>query len=423
MTAAALSPTDLHDDQIVALLRSGAHAALLIAYFGEQEYRELRLLAMLAATRANPRGARVIILPGIMGSRLSVMRDDAAHLIWLHPSAIGVGGLNDLALPGAHEIRALGVMLPGYLKLKLSLEVAGFQPTFYPFDWRLDLNELARAFMRFIEDADASQVLVVAHSMGGLVARAALAHDRKQRIARVIQLGSPNDGSFAPVQALRAAYPTVRKIAALDHSHTPDALAQRVFRTLPGLYQMLPTTSADARVDLFNVDHWPDDALKPDPALLANALRVRESLPAPDERCRVIVGAHQETILAVTRRENEFEYEIRHAGDGTVPTQRAHWRGAPTWYVAENHGALTQNDEVLGALADLLSSGDTARLATTPPALANDVVRRVTDSELRARATHKVRWDALSPESRRRILDPVITPEFENPAGGCSTHC
>lgn len=415
MSGTPLSPVDLHDDQIVALLRSGAHAALLIAYFGEQEYRELRLLAMLAATRANPDGPHVIILPGIMGSRLSVMKDGAAHLIWLHPSAVGVGGLHDLALPGADEIRALGVMLPGYLKLKLSLEVAGFRPTFYPFDWRLDLDELAAAFMRFVENAAASPVHIVAHSMGGLVARAALAHDRERRIARVIQLGSPNDGSFAPVQALRAAYPTVRKIAALDHSHSPDVLAQRVFRTLPGLYQMLPTTSADARVDLFNADHWPDDALKPDPELLARARRMRESLPAPDERCRVIVGTHQETIVAVTRRENEFEYEIRCAGDGTVPTQRAHWRGAPTWYVAENHGALTQNEAVLGALADLLTNGDTARLTTTPPALASDVVRRVTDRELRSRATRKVRWDALSLDSRRRILEPVITAEFEAP--------
>ena len=61
---------DLHDDQIVALLRSGAHAALLIAYFGEPEYRELSHLAKLAATRRNPRGRPVFVLPGIMGSRL-----------------------------------------------------------------------------------------------------------------------------------------------------------------------------------------------------------------------------------------------------------------------------------------------------------------------------------------------------------------
>jgi hypothetical protein len=39
----------------------------------------------------------------------------------------------------------------------------------------------------------------------------------------------------------------------------------------------------------------------------------------------------------------------------------------------------------------------------------------VTDSELRAAAIHKVHWDRLSLDSRRRILDPVITPEFTTP--------
>ena len=412
-SSAPPSPGDLHDDQVVALLRSGAHAALLIAYFGETEYRELSQLAKLAATRRNPRGRRVFILPGVMGSRLGWMQRGAAHLLWLHPGAVGAGRLMDLALPGSRAIRAVGVMLPGYLKLKLSLQVAGFRPVFYPFDWRLDVDKLARAFMRTVEGAGKSSVLVVGHSMGGLVARAALAHDSTRRIQMLVQVGSPNEGSFAPVQALRAAYPTVRKIGALDHTCSCEDLARRVFLTLPGLYQMLPSADAHARVDLFNADHWPDDALRPDEALLARAQRVRGRLPAADERCRVIIGTHQETIVSTTRHKEGFEYEIRRAGDGTVPTQRAHWRGAPTWYVAENHGALTQNDAVLAAIADLLGTGETARLTMRAPTLATAVVRRITDGELRSRATGKVRWEALSIDSRRRILDPVITPEFD----------
>jgi pimeloyl-ACP methyl ester carboxylesterase len=415
VTTSLPSPTDLHDDQVVALLRSGAHASLLIAYFGETEYRELSQLAKLAATRRNPRGRRAFILPGIMGSRLGRMQRGAAHLLWLHPTALGGGGLKELALPGSRTIRAVGVMLPGYLKLKLSLEVAGFRPMFYPFYWRLDVDQLARAFMRAVESASKSRVLVVGHSMGGLVARAALAYDNKRRIEMLVQIGSPNAGSFAPVQALRAAYPTVRKIAALDHTCSAETLAQRVFHTLPGLYQMLPTADAHARVDLLNADHWPDDGLKPDGKLLARAHRLRARLPDADERCRVIIGTHQETIVSVTRQQDGFEYEIRRAGDGTVPTSRALWPGAPTWYVAENHGALTQNDAVLGAVDDILTTGDTARLTSRAPALATEVVRRVTDAQLRSRATTKVRWEALSLDSRRRILEPVITAEFEAP--------
>jgi pimeloyl-ACP methyl ester carboxylesterase len=407
------SPTDLHDDQIIALLRNGAHGSLLAAYFGEREYRELSQLARLAATRRNPRGRLVFILPGVMGSRLASSRRDGAELIWLHPSAVGEGALASLALPGKRGIRALGVMLPGYLKLKLSLEVAGFRSVFYPFDWRLDLETLARGFMRAVQAAGKRKVLVAAHSMGGLVARAALALDKERRIERLVQIGAPNAGSFAPVQALRAAYPTVRKIAALDHTCSADELARRVFHSLPGLYQMLP--SPDPGLDLFDVQAWPQDGLEPNAKMLAHARRVRERLPAADARCCVIVGTDQETVVDARRTEAGFEYEVRRAGDGTVPSARAHWPGAPTWRIAENHGALTQNDVALGALCDLLTTGDTTRLSTQAPPPATEVVRTVTDAEMRARATTKVRWDQLSLESRRRILDPVITPEFEAP--------
>ena len=129
---------DLHDDQIVALLRSGAHAALLVAYFGEPEYRELAHLAKLAATRRNPRGRRVFLLPGIMGSRLGLVARRNYSLLWLHPTAVANGSLMQLAIPGPRALRAVGVMLPGYLKMRLRLEIAGFRPVFCPFDWRRD---------------------------------------------------------------------------------------------------------------------------------------------------------------------------------------------------------------------------------------------------------------------------------------------
>ncbi|HEY7642502.1 MAG TPA: alpha/beta fold hydrolase [Steroidobacteraceae bacterium] len=405
---------DLHDDQIVALLRSGAHAALLIAYFGEPEYRELSQLAKLAATRRNPRGRRVFVLPGIMGSRLGLVARRSYSLLWLHPTALANGELTQLAMPGSRALRAVGVMLPGYLKLRLRLEIAGFRPLFCPFDWRHDIERLARAFVRTVELAGERKALVVGHSMGGLVARAALAHDRQRRIARLIQLGAPNDGSFAPLQALRAVYPTVRKIAALDRNHTAEDLARTVYHTLPGIYQMLPGAG---ELDLFDPRQWPMDELAPDPQLLARARRVRARLPAADARCSVIIGVGQETIVSATVRDRAFEYEYRAEGDGTVPLTRARWSEAPTWFVNENHGALTQNDVVLAAVADILKSGDTRRLRTTAPRAPDTATRRVTDDQLRAVALHKMQWDRLSLESRRRILEPVMTPEFMGDKG------
>jgi pimeloyl-ACP methyl ester carboxylesterase len=403
---------DLHDDQIVALLRSGAHAALLIAYFGEREYRELAQLAKLAFTRRNRRGRRVFVLPGIMGSRLGLVARRRYSLLWLHPTALASGELAQLAIPGPRALRAVGVMLPGYLKLRLRLEIAGFRPLFCPFDWRQDLARLARSLAQTIERSGERRALVVGHSMGGLVARAALAHDKKRRIARLIQLGAPNDGSFAPLQALRAVYPTVRKIAALDRDHTAEHLARTVFHTLPGIYQMLPSAASPGEIDLFDPRQWPDDELAPDPQLLARARKIRARLPDADERCSVIAGVGQETIVSATVRGRAFEYEYRAQGDGTVPLTRARWAEAATWFVTENHGALTQNDAVLGAVADILKSGETRRLRATVPRPPDSAPRRVTDDELRAAVLHKVQWEKLSLESRRRMLEPVLTPEF-----------
>lgn len=404
----------LHDDHVVELLRSGAHAALLGAYFGEIEYRELCLLAKLAAIRRDPRGPIVFVLPGIMGSKLGAVHGQAVELVWLHPNTVSTGGLLQLALPSVHDLTALGVMLPGYLKLKLSLEIAGFAPVFHPFDWRQDLTVLGRTLNAAIERCGARQVAIVGHSMGGLVARAALEHDGDKRIARLIQLGAPNNGSFAPVQALRAVYPTVRKIAALDSNHTAEKLAQQVFRTLPGLYHLLPSKLDGDALDLFDPHSWPQDDLAPDARLLARARAVRSHLAEADERCYAVAGIHQETITSVAEDESGFVYRITRDGDGTVPLRLARWSDAATWYVEANHGAMTTDDRVIAAVIDLLSSGNTSRLSRKPPLISGELVREISDRELRSQATAKVHWDSLSIDSRRRILEPVLTVEFTN---------
>lgn len=406
MTSQLPNLGDLHDEQVVALLRSGAHAMLLSAYFGEVEYRELCQYAKLAATRADANGPIVYILPGIMGSKLGAAR----QLVWLHPAAIANGGLLELATPSVGSLLASGVMLPGYLKLKLMLEIAGFRPVLFPFDWRCDLFELGRALLAHMTANGHENVLLVAHSMGGLVARAALSLDEGERIAKLIQLGAPNNGSFAPVQALRAVYPTVRKIAALDHRHTAEELARKVFLSLPGLYQMLPSNSAG--LDLFDLHSWPQDELVPNASMLAHARSVRAGLANADARCVSIAGVDQETITAIRLVDNHFEYTITRDGDGTVPLQLAAWPGARTWYAREGHGALTNNDAVLAAVIDILKRDTTQQLPSTPPAVATRGQRTTTDRELRQQALRKVVWDTLSLDSRRRILEPIISPEF-----------
>src|SRR6185295_3716346 len=170
-------------------------------------------------------------------------------------------------IPGPTRHQALGVILYSYLRIKLALKLAGYDADFHPFDWRQSIDSLGQELAKRIANEPAGEVLLVAHSMGGLVSRAAMKAGG-QKVKRLIMLGTPNYGSFVPIQALRAIYPIIRKIALLDLGHKPEELAQKVFSTFPGLYQMLPAPEKFSAFDVFNLESWPKAGPTPRQPLL-----------------------------------------------------------------------------------------------------------------------------------------------------------
>lgn len=363
----------------------------------------------------------MLVLPGLMGSRLGRRGRHVDQVIWLNLHAVVSGRLTSLALPRGRGLESLGAMWLNVLKLKLSLQVAGFDADFHAYDWRLSLAELAREIEARIAAEPGRKFMLVGHSMGGMVARAALAGPSARRIVRIVQVGSPNGGSFAPVLALRGLYPTVRKLAALDPQHSAEDLARIVFRTLPSLHELLPAPAVWPGPDLFDAAHWPEDGLRPTPELLATARAVVGALPSADERCLQVVGVRQDTITGLRRVEGGFEFEVSEDGDGTVPRALALWPGARAWYAAEGHGALPNNGRVIAAVVDLLRHGETRRLARSARGVRSVVVRTLSEPLLRRIAPHKVSVGRLSPDARRRLLEPVVSPEFHESAGGGAT--
>jgi hypothetical protein len=403
----------LHDEEIERLLATGERRAELTAMFGEQAYRELSALARrAAATRALP-GPRVYVLPGLMGSRIGsrgVLLDD---VLWVDIVEIAAGHLTRLALPGGSKLLALGAMLLNTLKLKLSLQIAGFDTRLHAYDWRRSVGALAGDLnARIAAEAGRRPIMLVGHSMGGVVARVAYGRQGVRRITRVVQLGAPNHGSYAPVLALRGVYPTVRKLAALDRRHSAEDFARIVFRTLPSLHELLPDPRLTGGTSLFEPAQWPHDALRPDPALLQAAAAEQSRWPRVDEHCLHIVGVRQDTVTAATLQGAEFEFTLTAGGDGTVPLTLAAQPDDRAWFVGEKHGGLPNNGRVIAAVVDLLRTGATARLpqAATPPRTRSH--RAVSEASLRRIAPHKVRWQDLSPDARRRLLEPVVSPEF-----------
>jgi hypothetical protein len=70
LPAGPMTVAEMSDNEVERELLNPSRAAPLEEYFGPENYRELRDLAMQAAQRTRRGGPRVLILPGIMGSRI-----------------------------------------------------------------------------------------------------------------------------------------------------------------------------------------------------------------------------------------------------------------------------------------------------------------------------------------------------------------
>lgn len=392
-------------EAVLDALASGAHAASLCEYFGAEAYVELARLAARAGSAPAARGGpQVWVLPGIMGSKLGgeVAGKSTPQILWIDPDAIAAGGLRDLALPAGRSLRPLGVLLFGYARLTLQLRLDGFETHLYPYDWRLGLDELGEALAGRIREAGAP-VILVGHSMGGLVARMAMGRLPRRAVRKLIMLGTPNLGSYAPVLALRGTYPFVRKLARLDPVHSPDFLAEHAFHTFPGLYQLLPPRRRLRGADLYRRSGWPAHGPKPNLALLAQIAGVHAQLAPADGRMAQIVGVNHKTIVGVHRKAAGFEYEFGLGGDGTVPLRLATLPGIKTFFVDERHANLANNAAVIRAIVGLIRRGRTSALTNRRPRWGS-IVDRIDDAQLRADDGPKIDWWALDPLERAATL-------------------
>lgn len=403
---------ELKDDVIERALRTGEDRGLLEDYFGADQYAELRELSREVASRGVRGGPKVLLLPGIMGSKIGVRGADGADdVVWVDPLDIAAGNLLQLALKGPRNpFTAVGVILLAYLRLKLRLRASGYDAEFHPFDWRLSLDVLGKQLAGHIQ-AMTGPVNVVAHSMGGLVARAAIAQGAPVR--RLIMLGTPNFGSFAPVMAFRATYPLVRKVAALDLRNSPEDLAQKVFSTFPGLTQMLPNPAVWNALDLYDLNSWPDDGLRPQADILAEARNVQQTLAEGQKTFFLIAGVDQKTVVGVKRdAAGSFVYDFSQAGDGTVPLDFARLPNiAATYYIAESHGSLPNNAVVAQAVSEILAKDATARLSDTyAGATRTAAVESVPERALRTDPYQGRTRGMLSQSELRTLIDEVAAP-------------
>jgi len=351
----------------------------------------------------------VVLLPGITGS---VLRKDDKD-VWSMTSGAAVRALLSLGsnitalrlegddaedgvtapqvMPDLHLIPGLW-KIDGYSRLSRYIldhfDVVPQKNFFqFPYDWRRDNRIAARQLKAntdqwlyaWRQENPEAKLVLVGHSMGGLVARYFIECLEGWRDTRaLVTFGTPYRGSLNALNFLtHGMKKTLGPITLLDLSG--------LVRSFTSVYQLLPIYPC---LDLGDgtlirpSESSGIPGLDPDRARAADVFHreIEDAVAAhldDDEYRRnryaihPVVGTFQPTLLSARASAGGIQmldalpgYEPD--GDGTVPRVSAtpieypHEEGA--MFAAERHGSLQNNDGVLVQLAGLLSGQDTSRV-------------------------------------------------------------
>ena len=377
--------------EVETFLRTGAHEAELRRSFGDPLYEELRTLADQVAARPpglESRRRPAFILPGILGSRLSVVENGVANLVWIDPVELVAGGIRRLTLADGDGVVATGTVFAPYFRMRMRLRLAGYDAQFLPYDWRRSPYQTGHALLAALRRKGVEGAALVCHSMGGLIARAMAAEDPEERtISRVVTIGTPNHGSYSPVEIMALTHGSLNRVGVVDIRNSARDIAQDVLRHFPGLLHMLPDPAKRPQEDFFRPDGWPSSSVRPLKAALDAARRAVAELPRPDGRFRQIIGYGEKTIVRARQGDDGFVFGFSRDGDGTVPRAFAEMGDVPRHYVPGTHGGLCNRGDVIAATIDLIGSGATSALRSDPPVLVSESlgVEDVTAEALAAR--------------------------------------
>ncbi len=366
----------------------------------------------------------VFVLPGILGSNLKA----GDKRIWL--SLRLIGGLKKLKYEADNGNKVLPDGPIGMVYDDLVDHLAQTHDVQeFAFDWRRPIEEEATRLADAVEAAldlrndNAKPVRILAHSMGGVLARTMLLKRPKtfKRLmdrdgARFVMLGTPNGGSWAPMQVL-SGDDTFGNALASFGSPLRDREARQLMAEMPGFLQ-LQAQLLDPKMGLDRSATWADlakrdleavqqsnwwhrswgetDGNTADPAyqwgvppqdVLDKARALRLALdaqldtpstaqPGPAnanaigklrtyaDKMALVVGKAKLTPVGYEWTDKGLVYlnVTDTAGDGRVPLDSAVLPGVRTWTLDCEHGSLPDARRAFDAYVELLTRGDTQSL-------------------------------------------------------------
>ena len=368
----------------------------------------------------------IVVVPGIMGSELveSTTRNVLWGLAdprwyvsaWTSGAALKALSLDDDERAGRYgrvtatrllRFPAFAPFLAGfepYTRLLKAVRAVAVHPDAvieFPYDWRLPVAHnaalLADAAHRHLltwrehpaciesarqwPEADSpARLVLVAHSMGGLLARhLVLVPGMAAEIRATVTLGTPFFGAPKSVQMLASGRGAPVPM--------PRSRLRGLVRGLPGLYDLLPvyrcvsaadgpatgSRGASPRIAVRSGARrlTPQDIadMGGDADLAARSFAWHERLSGSPPTGHVqVVGAAQPTVQALTieagtvtghqqtLRPGAFAVQrVDMGGDGTVPRESAQLPALPAMPLAQSHGAIASTSEALLIVQDVLT--------------------------------------------------------------------
>jgi Lecithin:cholesterol acyltransferase len=373
-----------------------------------------------------PYSARVpvVIIPGIMGSYLN-HDDEGKTEVWPRLKTIiafpsdtilddlimnNVGILNnenDIISNNIFSmVDELGVKIDFFdgliTKLKSDGYVEGKDLFVFPYDWRLDVvdnvmgnkyskvESLKDKIDKVLRESKSDKVDIVAHSMGGLLAKYYIKNVDATKVNRFVDIGTPHLG--APKAAKVLNYGDNMDIKFGMFGLNPLEI-KKISQNMPSAYNLLPsadyfdTTNPDYLYYMYDIgdvdgdghtgrlDHAGSHAflvnIGRNNLLLQNADNIHRDLDGFDPgtvgvATYNIVGCGTPTIGKILTNKksfkDDFEYHLKYiSGDGTVPMRSA--EGIPSIYeyyaTGVEHATMPSQDGVRDLVSAIITNTGT----------------------------------------------------------------
>lgn len=337
----------------------------------------------------------VFILPGFLASDLGILA--TGQTIWFKPVlalSLGTGGLrlaSDGFSPGPPDGKALGVDLnpqdpwPAVVRfLDNQLVDTPYVVRFSPYDWRLDLRTHATALATAISNSitPLDPCTLVGHSAGGLICSLAygqlVAAGKANLVRRLVAIGSPFQGSYAPIQWLLGTNPSVLQLIALGNLNGFPPPFNLEFQlnflnalalTWPAFYELYPSllgTEVDddpRRPELYDLSTY-GAPTAPSPVWLDFAKTTFQPVMAaantipPDWVLTTVAGTGLTTVSKKTSSRVPLslsELGTSSDGDGVVTVGSAHRSSGKQVNVVSAHASLPLGIAASGLLAQLIT--------------------------------------------------------------------